>query len=120
MDEIVGGHGGAREGAGRKPEGSSSSVAIARFNEARARHEEIKAEAAALDLSIRQGQHLPRDKVQAAAAVAVAGLVQAMRSLGPSLERELSLAPEVAAAIEARIDDALADLSRQFKALAGD
>lgn len=120
MSEIVGGHGGKREGAGRKAEGSSASAALKRYNEARALHEEVKAQSAALDLSIRQKQHLPRAQVQAAASIAVGSLVQAMRSIGPSLERELNLAPEVAAAIEARVDDALADLSRQFKALAGE
>lgn len=93
--------------------------ALQRYNEERARHEKIKADAAEFDLDIKRGQYLPRTAVQGASAIAVAAVVQSMRSLGDKLEREFKLPPEVAEAIEATIDEALADIGKQFKAMSG-
>lgn len=109
--------GGRRENAGRKVAGSSEAAALARYNEAKADHEETKAEAAAFELAIKRGEYLPRASVQLAASTAAASLVQALRSLPDNLEREFRLDPDVVANIEARIDEALADLSKQFEAM---
>lgn len=120
MSIVVGGHGGVRQGAGRPGADSADAVPLASYNEARARHENTKADLAALDLSIKLGDHLPREPIRIAAATAVASVVQALRSLPDSLEREFHLDPEVTEAISARIDEALADLGRQFKAMSGE
>lgn len=117
---YVGGHGGAREGAGRKGHDDPSTPALQRYNEARARHEEIKADGAALELSIKRGEYLPREPIRLAAAAAVASVVQALRSMPDTLERKFNLSPEVTEAIEKCVDEALADLGRQFKAMTGE
>jgi phage terminase Nu1 subunit (DNA packaging protein) len=120
MNAVVGGHGGYREGAGRKAADHPDADALESYNAARARHETTKADAAELDLAIKRGQYLAREPIRLAAATAVAAVVQALRSLPDNLEREFHLSPEVTEAIEARVDEALADLGRQFKAMTGE
>lgn len=121
MQTAIGGNtGGRREGAGRKPASETDNEAIASYNAHRARHEAIKADSAELELSIKRGQYLARDPIRSAAATAVAAIVQALRSLPDNLEREFSLEPEVVESISMRIDEALADLGKQFKAMSGE
>lgn len=93
---------------------------MASYNEARARHEWLKVADAELSLSIRRGEYLPRAPIQLAAATIAQSIVQTMRSLPDALEREFKLPPEVVEAVEKRIDEALADLAAQFKAMCGE
>lgn len=120
MSVPVPGYGGAREGAGRKSAAENSTEAAVLYNESRARKENALAGIAELDLGEKAGALLPRDKVKSAASIAFATFVQTMRSVPDNLERDLGIAPEVAEAIGVAIDEALADLGQQFKAMAGE
>lgn len=120
MSGVIGGHGGAREGSGRKGPDDPSTPALQSYNEARAAHEWLKVADAELALSIKRGEYLPRAPIQLAAATAVAAVVQALRSLPDALEREFKLPPDVVEAVEKRIDETLADLGAQFKAMSGE
>lgn len=121
MSERIGGHGGRREGAGAKPAAERSAPEdLAAYNKAKARVEEAKAEDAELNLAIKRGEYVLRTAVQTASATAVAAVVQSLRSLPDNLERKFNLKPEVVEAISVQIDDALAELGRQFKAMAGE
>jgi len=120
MDVQVPGYGGARAGAGRKPAAESSAEDARLYNASRARKEAALAGIAELDLGQKAGSLLHRDKVQLASSMAFASFVQSLRSLPDNLERDQGITPEVAEAIGTAIDEALADLGRQFKAMAGE
>lgn len=121
MTERIGGHGGKREGAGAKPGVERSSAEdLAAYNRARTRVEEAKAEDAEMNLAIKKRDYVLRTAVQTASATAVAAIVQTLRSLPDNLERKYSLKPEIVEAIAQDIDEALAELGRQFKAMAGE
>lgn len=114
----ISGHGGAREGAGRKP-GARSDAAIA-FDDARARNEAAKAGINELELKIKTGEYLPRDAYRQANATALAMLTQAIRSIPDNLERQLGLAPEVLDAIGEMHDAALEAVAQAFKQMGGE
>ena len=121
MSERIGGHGGRREGAGRKPADERSSAEdIAAFNKAKSRVEEAKAEDAELNLAIKKREYVLRSAVQTASATAVAAIVQTLRSLPDNLERKFGLKPEVVESIAEQVDGALAELGRQFRAMVGE
>lgn len=118
------GHGGAREGAGRPPKVPDDEAAAAAgvrdsYNFWKAKGEEFKARQAELDYLEASGQYLPRAAVQQAAATAVNVFVQHVRSIGGNLERTHGLTPEVAAAIDVALDEAMSKLSDDLKELAG-
>lgn len=115
------GWGGKREGAGRQPADEntpSRTAAKAEYEEQRARHERIKADAAELELLKRQGQLLEREAVELAAATAASVLVQSLRGLRDTLERKYALPVEALEAVDTEIDAALQNVSLAYKALA--
>lgn len=121
MTERIGGHGGKREGAGRKPASErTASEDLEAYNKAKARVEEAKAEDAEFNLAIKKREYVLRSAVQTASATAVAAIVQSLRSLPDNLERKFNLKPEVVESIAKQVDEALAELGRQFKAMAGE
>lgn len=115
----VNGHGGARRGAGRKPNDYVPTVAEVKFEDARARNEVAKAALNEFELKVKSGQYLLRTSVQQAAATAIASFAQTMRSVPDNLERTLGVSPEVAEAVSRAIDSALEDLASEFKMMAG-
>ena len=119
MQGTIGTHGGYRHGTRNKTAGQDAAGSLSeRFDNAKLRVEEAKAETAELDLAVKRGALLPREDIKAAAAVIVAAFVQAARSIPDNLERELGLPPDVVERVAMSIDDALAELGRQIEALA--
>lgn len=120
VDAVPGGHGGARQGSGRKPGGYQKSQEVKDYDKAKARNEAAKAELNELELRIKSGQYLPRTVVIELVATAYAALTQTLRSVPDNLERTKGLPPEICDAIGVSIDEALADIANQFKMLSGD
>lgn len=120
MTVAVPGYGGAREGAGRKSAAEQAEPSAVLYSESRARKEAALAGIAEHDLGVKAGSLLPRDQVKLAASISFASFVQTMRSVPDNLERDLGITPECAEAIGVAIDEALADLGQQFKAMAGE
>lgn len=89
------------------------------YSKARARTEAAKADLAELDYKVKSGQFVSRVGVRQASATAFATIAQTMRSIPDNLERTLGLNPEVAAAVGASIDAALADLSETLQMMSG-
>lgn len=117
---MANGWGGAREGAGRRPDDYEASSAEVELESQRARHEKIKADERELKLSILAGKHIPREAVRQASPAALAVLAQSLRAIPDNLERTLSLDPQVAEAIAEGIDAALAEVALALKAMSGD
>lgn len=115
---MAGGHGGAREGAGRKPEGYQPTQEKVDYERERAEHERVKREQREFKLAQERGEYLPRDAVRQASATVMAVMAQALRSLPDNLERQFALAPEVVEAIAEQCDAALADLSVGLRKMA--
>lgn len=113
-------HGGARLGAGRKPASHVPTPIAADFDAARARNEAAKAGLNEHKLQVERGDYIPRDAVRQASSTALSVLTQALRSLPDTLERTLSLDPEVVEAIAVQIDATLTDCARAFEAMSGD
>lgn len=109
------GHGGRREGAGRKPADYVPPPEKIDFDKARARNEQSKADLNELEFRIKSKQYLPRAAIQQAAATAIASFSQTMRSVPDNLERRLGVTPEVAEAVGQAIDAALEELANEFK-----
>ena len=74
-----------------------------------------QADRAQFDLEVVQGVHVPRDMVAAATATAFSAFAQALRSVGPTLERTAGLTPEQAGLVEGSVDAALAALADSLK-----
>jgi hypothetical protein len=112
---MAGGHGGFREGAGRKnadwvpPEGRAD------YEIERARHEKIKADQREHKLAIERGEYLPRETQRQAAATALAVLTQSLRSIPDNLERVCGLTPEQADLAAQQIDAALSEVAAAFR-----
>ena len=102
------------------PKTGKADAAIASFNESRARLEAAKAERAELEVGELKGELLRRDDVRGAMAIAVGAFTQTLRSISDTLESELGLDPKVAERIAVIHDEALAELSKQMKALSKD
>ena len=113
------GHGGQRDGAGRKAAGYEKSDDLKSLDSAKARHESLKADLAELALRVKRGELVERAGVQSAAATALATLAQALRSIPDSLERELNLDPDTSERVGAMIDSALDDLADTFEMMTG-
>ena len=114
---MSGGWGGARPGSGVKPEGYEKSEAVKDFERERAEHEYVKRTEREFNLAVKQGQYLPREAQQQAAATALAVLTQSLRSIPDNVERTLALEPEVVEAIALQIDAALAEVAAAFRAM---
>lgn len=114
------GHGGARRGAGRKPDSYVPSADEITFDSAKARNERAKADLNELEYKIKSGQFLPRVAIQQAAATTIASFAQSVRSIPDNLERTLGVSPEVAEAVGRALDAALEDLANEFCMMAGE
>ena len=110
-------HGGARDGAGRKPDGYELSPARADYDQEKALHEKSKRQRSELQYEIDLGRVVSRQAVQEASATALAVMAQSLRSLPDNLERKLGLSPAVAEQIEQTIDAVLTDLAAALDAL---
>ena len=117
---MAGGWGGARSGAGRKPDGYEPSPEKLDIDRERAEHERVKREQRQLALDIQRGEYLPRDSQRQAAATALSVLTQSLRSIPDNVERSLALSPEVVEAISIQIDAALSEVAAAFKAMANE
>lgn len=109
------GRGGARAGAGRKPEGYEPPPEKASFDREKALHERSKRLRSELAHKIESGEVVSRAAVQEASATALALAAQSLRSLPDNLERKLSLPPAVTEEIEKTIHAVLTDLAAAFE-----
>lgn len=114
------GHGGRREGAGRKPRDYEAPEERVDYDKAKARNEAAKADLNELELRIKTGEYVPRAEVRQATATALATLAQTLRSVPDNLERKLGVAPGIAAEIGLQIDNALADVANAFESMHAD
>lgn len=115
---TTGGHGGAREGAGRKPAGHVRSPEVQDFDKARARNEAAKALQNELKYKVDSGQYVSREAVKSAAATTMSGLAQSLRSISDNLERE-GVPIEVCQRVEKVIDEAMTDAAARMELMAG-
>lgn len=107
--------GGARENAGRKPQGYVKPEHVVDFEKERARNEKAKADLNELDFKIKSGEYVPRDAVRQAAATAFASVAQSLRSIPDALERKINLDPTTAEKIGAEIDRILDSLASDLE-----
>jgi hypothetical protein len=115
--------GGARAGAGRKPDGyvpPPKSEDEANYDRERAEHERVKREEREFKLACAMGDYLPRAAQQQAAATALSVLTQSLRSVPDTLERVCALTPEQAELAQQSIDAALSEVAAAFRAMAGE
>jgi phage terminase Nu1 subunit (DNA packaging protein) len=117
---VAGGHGGHREGAGRKPAGYEHPDGRADYEKERAEHERVKREQREFKLAQERGEFVSRQAVRQATSTALALLTQSVRSVPDNCERQLALAPEVVEMIQTQIDLALSEVARAFQSLAGE
>ena len=110
-------HGGARPGAGRKPDGYELSQAKADYDEEKALHERSKRQRSELQYQIDLGKVVSRQAVQQASATALSVMAQSLRSMPDTLERKLNLSPIITEQIEQTIDAVLTDLAAALAAL---
>lgn len=114
---MANGHGGARAGAGAKPEGYEHPEARLDFERERADHERVKREQREFKLAQERGEYVRRDHYRQATATGMAMFTQAARAIPDNLERTLALSPEIVEKIATAIDEALAELANTFKSL---
>lgn len=115
----VGGHGGKREGAGRKPDDYEAPPDKQKFDEAKARNEAAKAGLNELELKIKSGEYLSRTAYREASATLLAELAQGLRSLPDTLERKFGLSPEALLHVERTIDEAMQSVADGLELFAG-
>lgn len=114
------GHGGAREGAGRKPSTYQKPTEVVDFEKARARNEKAKADLNELEVKIKSGEYVARAAVQQAAATMLASIAQTLRSIPDTLERRVNLSPDTAELVGVEIDAILEGLGDELRMLAGE
>lgn len=117
---MAGGHGGAREGAGRKPADHVPSQDKADFERERAEHERVKREQREFKLAQDRGEWVQRTAVQQASATAMSVLTQALRTIPDNCERQFALDPTVVDNIQRQVDAALAEASEAFRKMSRD
>lgn len=78
---------------------------------AKARKETALAGLNELQLKVKSGEYLPRAAYQEATATLLSMLSQGLRSLPDTIERKLSVSPDVLQMIEAAIDDGLNEVA---------
>ena len=91
------GYGGARKGAGRKPNGYVKPEIAKDFDKAKARKDSALADLNELSYKIKSGQYVERASVQQASATLLAELGQSLRSMADNLERKFNLPPNIVA-----------------------
>ena len=111
------GHGGVRQGAGRKPADYEKPQERIDLDREKARNEKAKADLNELELAVRRGEYVLRAEVRQATATALSALAQTLRSVPDNLERKLGVAPEVAQEVGILIDAALDEVANQFEAI---
>lgn len=111
------GHGGAREGAGRK--GYEKSEDQKNLDTQKARHEKVKADLAELEYRERVGELVTRAAVKQAVATLLQTLAQGLRTVPDVLERQHAVAPEIAEVVGREIDDALEGLAKGLEMFTG-
>lgn len=112
-------HGGARDGAGRKPNSYVPPPEKLDYDKAKARSEAAKADTLELEFKIKSKQYVDRATVIQVTATAYAAIAQTLRSIPDNLERK-GHSPDICEAVGLHIDDALNDLAEQFRMLGGD
>lgn len=115
----VGGHGGKREGAGRKPADYEPPEEKLDYDKAKARNEAAKAGLNELELKIKSGEYLSRAAYREASATLLAELAQGLRSLPDTLERKFGLSPEALLHVERTIDEAMQGVADGLELFAG-
>lgn len=90
------------------------------FEAARARNEAAKADMNEMKAQEMAGELLPRRVWQDASATVFAMLAQSLRGLSDNLERSAGLTAEQAASVDSVVNETLAEIAKQFKALARD
>ncbi len=105
------GRGGARAGAGRKPDGFVKPESAQAFDSAKARKEKSLADMHELNYKIKSGEYIPRAAVREASATLLSNLAQSLRGVPDNLERKFNLSPEIAVEVEKVINASLADVS---------
>jgi hypothetical protein len=120
-------HGGAREGAGRKPkdlvreaELAAKAAGYLPFAEAKAHKETYLAKLAELQWQVKTGEKVDRTAVREAGAGAMAACAQSMRAIPDTIERKLGVAPEVSEEIGRLIDVALDELADELERMGRD
>lgn len=113
------GHGGKREGAGRKPADYEPPEDAKNYNAAKARNEAAKAGLNELELKIKSGEYLSRTAYREASATLLAELAQGLRSLPDTLERKFGLSPEALLHVERTIDEAMQGVADGLELFAG-
>lgn len=116
---MANGHGGYREGAGRKPEGYVPPEGRLDYEIERAAHEKVKREQREFKLAQERGEYVSRAAIRQASATMLALLSQ-IRSIPDTCERQHALAPEVVQGIQDTIDATLQEVATALKAMAGD
>lgn len=116
---MAGGHGGYREGAGRKPEGYTPPEGRQDYELERARHEKIKADQREFKLTQERGEYVSRAAIRQASATMLAVLSQ-VRSIPDNCERQFALAPEVVELMQQTIDASLNEVATALRAMAGE
>lgn len=116
-DTLRPGRGGARPGAGRKPNGYQKPEETLEYERERTRNERAKADLNELEFKIKSKEYIPRAAVQQAAATMLASLAQSLRSLPDSLERKFNLPPDVTEKIGEEIDRQLDSISSELEML---
>jgi len=120
-------HGGAREGAGRKPKALADEAAdraqeagYLDYAIAKAKKETYLAELAQLEFEVKTQAKIDRIAVREAAAAAQAACAQALRAIPDTVERKFNVAPEIAAEIGLLIDAAMDELATELERMGRD
>lgn len=112
------GHGGYREGAGRKGPGYVPPPEKVDYDKAKARSEAAKADLAELEYKIKSRQYVDRAAVVQMTTTAYATIAQTLRSIPDNLERA-GVSPEICQMISEHMDEGLNELADQFEMLGG-
>ena len=113
------GWGGARRGAGAKPQGYQKPEEQLDYDKAKARNEAAKAALNELDFKVKSGEYVSRAAVRQATATVMASLVQGMRSLSDNLERQ-GLPPEWCVKVDEAVNASLSEVGAELELLGGD
>lgn len=105
------GRGGARAGAGRKPNDYVKPQVAQDFDAAKARKERSLADMHELNFKIKSGEYVERAAVREASATLLAALAQSLRGVPDNLERKYHLPAAEAQEVEKVINAALADVA---------
>lgn len=119
MEPVITRHGGARAGAGRKPNGHIATPVALEFEAARAKNEAAKAQLNQLKADEQSGKVINREAVRQASATLLAVLAQSLQSLPDNLERRHGLAPEVVEGIAKDVDTLMQEMASVLRAMHG-